>query len=486
MANKEFSAYLKEHFPHTSSFLSGLALLIVDSFVLFGSILLGFIIMNFINSPDINLHASFWYALFIPVILIVYGALGLYPGIANSPAIEVKKFFGGTISCFIFIIFCIFFADVKQLVLRDFFIKDSTNHAIAYSFMIAAAISVIMLPAAREAARHKFGKHKWWGVPCIIYSSNKSAKNLADKLLDNPYLGYHPAAIIETECKEPSLYRTIPVFNNDPEILQEIHKFNVKTAFICNYMGDISPIMNSYRYTVSVSKLQQNFTSTQQLKDIAGIIGFSSVHNLTFKRNLFAKRCIDISCILIASPILIPVMLLLSILVKLTSKGPVFYGHKRVGQNGREFKCWKFRSMCINSQEILEHILATDPVMAAEWERDRKFVNDPRITKFGKFLRKTSLDELPQLFNVLKGEMSFIGPRPVTEPELEKYGSYKDYVLTVSPGLSGMWQISGRSETSYEERIFFDTYYIQNWSVWLDIWIFIKTVYVVLAGKGAY
>lgn len=139
-----------------------------------------------------------------------------------------------------------------------------------------------------------------------------------------------------------------------------------------------------------------------------------------------------------------------------------------------------------NSQEMLEKILAEDPVRRAEWEKDRKFIDDPRVTNFGKFLRKTSLDELPQLWNIFIGEMSFVGPRPVTESELEKYGEYADYILTVTPGLSGMWQISGRSDTGYEERINLDTYYIQNWSVWLDIWIIIKTVWVVINGKGAY
>ena len=171
---------------------------------------------------------------------------------------------------------------------------------------------------------------------------------------------------------------------------------------------------------------------------------------------------------------------------KITSRGPIFYAHKRVGKNGKEIKCLKFRSMCINSQEMLEEILATDPVRRAEWEKDRKFLDDPRVTKFGKILRKTSLDELPQLINVLLGQMSLVGPRPVTEPELVKYGQYKDYVLSVVPGLTGMWQVSGRSDTGYEERISFDTYYIQNWSIWLDIWILIKTVWVVLRGRGAY
>jgi lipopolysaccharide/colanic/teichoic acid biosynthesis glycosyltransferase len=144
--------------------------------------------------------------------------------------------------------------------------------------------------------------------------------------------------------------------------------------------------------------------------------------------------------------------------------------------------------MVNNAEEKLAQVLASDPQAMEQWTKNRKIENDPRITPFGKFIRKTSLDELPQLWNILKGEMSFVGPRPVTDEELINYG-YKDkrnYVLSVKPGLSGMWQISGRSETGYEERILLDSYYIQNWSVWLDIWIIIQTVWVVFKGKGAY
>ncbi|HBB13145.1 MAG TPA: undecaprenyl-phosphate galactose phosphotransferase WbaP, partial [Treponema sp.] len=187
-----------------------------------------------------------------------------------------------------------------------------------------------------------------------------------------------------------------------------------------------------------------------------------------------------------ALPIVLLVSIFIIIAIKIDSPGPIFYGHKRVGKHHKEIKCWKFRSMGIDSDEKLKEILATDPVRAAEWEKDRKFTDDPRVTKVGKFLRKTSLDELPQLWNIIAGDMSFVGPRPVTQPELKKYGEYEDYVLSAQPGLSGMWQISGRSDTGYEERITLDTYYIQNWSIWLDLWIIIKTIWVVLKGKGAY
>ena len=194
----------------------------------------------------------------------------------------------------------------------------------------------------------------------------------------------------------------------------------------------------------------------------------------------------DLFLLIVSSPITIPLTLVVSIIVKATSKGPVFYGHKRIGKNGKEFKCWKFRSMVIDADKQLDKILAENPEMKKEWEKDRKFTNDPRVTKIGKILRKTSIDEIPQFYNVLIGEMSFIGPRPVTRPELARYGDKSDFILSVQPGLSGMWQISGRSDTGYEERITLDSYYIHNWSVWFDVWIIIKTIFVVLRGKGAY
>ena len=142
--------------------------------------------------------------------------------------------------------------------------------------------------------------------------------------------------------------------------------------------------------------------------------------------------------------------------------------------------------MYIDADKQLAKILAENPEMKKQWEKDRKLENDPRVTPFGKFIRKTSLDELPQLINIFVGQMSFIGPRPVMQDELERYGKKADYILSVLPGLSGMWQTSGRSDTAYEDRVTLDAYYIQNWSIWLDIWILIKTVWVVLCGKGAY
>lgn len=478
--------YFKKHYPHTSSFSSGLSLFIVDAFVLFFCIGAGFFIVNIFDTSHINFKSFINYSVYIPFILILFSANGLYPGIMNSPTEDIKHYFGCTFFSFIAIILTVYLANINEYTFLESIIEDSSGRAISLAFIIALPICTFALPAIREVAKHYFSKFRWWGVPVVIYTDKDSGDFIVEKLIKLKYLGYHPAIIINSSAKEISDFKGIPVFPPSEELHQQIKEHNIKQAIICDYKGDMSYIMSSYRYTTTVSKNQTFFTNTQQLKDIGGIIGFSSIHNLTFKRNLFVKRCIDVIAILIVLPIILPIMILLGFLTKITSKGPIFYGHKRVGQNGKEIKCWKFRSMCINSQEILEKILATDPVRRAEWEKDRKFLDDPRVTKFGKFLRKTSLDELPQLFNIFIGQMSLVGPRPVTEPELVKYGEYKDYVLSVSPGLTGMWQVSGRSDTGYEERISFDTYYIQNWSIWLDIWILIKTVWVVLKGKGAY
>ena len=188
--------------------------------------------------------------------------------------------------------------------------------------------------------------------------------------------------------------------------------------------------------------------------------------------NRFFKRVLDIVCSFLAITVFSVIYIPICIIIKCTSEGPIFFKQKRVGKDKSYFNILKFRTMRIDTPKDCPTHLLENP--------------DRYITKVGRFLRKTSLDELPQIFNILKGDMSLVGPRPVTEPELVKYGKYQDYVLSVLPGLSGMWQISGRSDTGYEERISFDSYYIQNWSIWLDMWILLKTVWVVLSGKGAY
>lgn len=170
----------------------------------------------------------------------------------------------------------------------------------------------------------------------------------------------------------------------------------------------------------------------------------------------------------------------------MATKGHPVFVHERIGFEGRRFRVYKFRTMYIDANERLEELLETSEESRRAWERDYKLKDDPRITNIGNFLRKTSLDELPQLINVLKGEMSLVGPRPITEDEIAKYGDYFEYFTAVKPGITGLWQVSGRNDIEYEERIQLDVWYVRNWSIELDIQILIKTVLVVLGRKGSY
>lgn len=201
------------------------------------------------------------------------------------------------------------------------------------------------------------------------------------------------------------------------------------------------------------------------------------------KRKYFAfKRVFDViltSCALI---ILSPLFLLIAIAIRLDSRGPIIYGHQRIGKNGMPFKMYKFRSMVINADQLID--LFT-PEQKREYYENFKLEKDPRITKVGNFLRKTSLDELPQLINVLRGELSLVGPRPIVEAELEKYGAQKEKFLSVTPGITGYWQANGRSDTTYEQRIEMELYYVDHASFALDLKIMWDTVGAVLKRKGA-
>lgn len=199
------------------------------------------------------------------------------------------------------------------------------------------------------------------------------------------------------------------------------------------------------------------------------------------------KTAFDYILTLVGAVFISPLLVYIAYRIKKEDPGPVFFAHTRIGKNGKPFSCFKFRSMVVNSQEMLQKYLAENPAAREEWERDFKLKDDPRVTPIGKFLRSTSLDELPQIFNVLRGEMSLVGPRPVIQEELDKYyGETAKLYCTVKPGITGLWQVSGRSDLEYDERVALDAAYIRHRTMWGDIVILWKTIGVVLMKKGAY
>jgi Undecaprenyl-phosphate galactose phosphotransferase WbaP len=199
------------------------------------------------------------------------------------------------------------------------------------------------------------------------------------------------------------------------------------------------------------------------------------------------KRAFDLASVAVILVLFGVIMLTVAVLVRLTTGKQVIYGHKRLGRDGREFKCYKFRSMVPNAEQVLKELLEKDPDARAEWDRDFKLKNDPRITRVGRFIRKTSLDELPQLWNVVKGEMSIVGPRPVVRDEFDKYyGAAREHYLSVPPGLTGLWQVSGRNDLDYDQRVALDREYVDSWNVFTDFFIVMRTVKVMFARRGAY
>lgn len=479
MTVEEFKVLFKKQHFTTSSFFSGAILMLVDAFVIMLCFGISFFIINEIDRSLISFRSFVTYWVYLPAFLVVFYAIKLYPGIMMTPGDEIRRF---ATSCF----FC--FTGIALSIA----VETDHREAICVALILCIPIATCMLSLAREITRKLISKSIFWGTPAVIYSKNGSGLEIVDLLINRKDFGYKPVLIVDFGDSKKTEHLGLPIMKNSSELEEAIKSLHIKVAIILDSdtifdnESSMLSILNLYRYSIKIPKRQALDSMAVSVRDFGGIFGFSSTHNLTKPLNLLLKRFLDISILLIFSPIYLPVMLILALLIKITSPGPIFFGHKRIGKNGKIIRTWKFRSMVSNAQEILPEILASNPELQAEWDRTQKLEHDPRVTKIGKFLRKTSLDELPQLWNIFVGEMSLVGPRPVTEEELQKYGLYAEYVNSATPGLSGMWQISGRSDTGYDERIKLDMYYIQNWSIWLDLWILIKTIWVVLIGKGAY
>jgi len=269
-----------------------------------------------------------------------------------------------------------------------------------------------------------------------------------------------------------------------------VEKYSIKTIFITSKIDNVDEIINKCLskyicvYSVNGSINMTNYPMEIEIIDDMPILKLKEVFIGGSEGHV--KRLIDFILSFIAIIILSPLFFILAILIKIDSKGPVFFVQDRIGLNGKLFKAYKFRTMILNAEEILLKWLEENPEIRDEYLINHKLKDDPRITRVGKFLRKTSLDELPQLFNVLKGDMSLVGPRPYLVRELNDVSSYAKYLWRVPPGITGLWQISGRNDVDFEGRLKMDMQYISNWNIWLDLNILFKTIPAVLKKDGAY
>ncbi len=362
--------------------------------------------------------------------------------------------------------------------------------------VLIGLLSLALFPPFRIAVKRRLTTSGLLKRRVLILGANETGRVALNALLGEPNLGYEVVGFLDDR----------PPADGAPLAGYKVHRRldRVERYLVACDIHDVvialpdrdKEVLNSL-----VTRLQHKAASVLYFPDYSGIavIGTEIRHffndqafaleiknNLAEPLNAYTKKAFDFIIGLLLFLLLAVPLAVISLLIMATSPGPAIYRQQRSGKNGTMFRCYKFRTMYRDADARLKEILAADRQAKEEWERYRKLTDDPRITPLGRFLRGTSLDELPQIFNVLRGEMSLVGPRPVTGEEIELY--YKDSAdlcFSVLPGITGLWQVSGRSNTSYDYRIMLDSWYVRNWNLWLDIVILLKTVYVVINREGA-
>ena len=360
----------------------------------------------------------------------------------------------------------------------------------AIAAVICFPLMVVGIPVTRSLVRSFLGKSSWWGIRAIVFSAGRRVERLYRAHLKNVDLGVRPVGFMQQDVPEKlSDDLRAHYLGNISDAGLQSEELNAYCAIVHRYGRTDREIFEFVEQNLSMFSRVLVHPDDPRLPSLwlinrNGSLSFED--RLMQPTSQFTKRAMDLIIAGTAMVVFAPVMIGIILWIKITSPGPVFFGHERIGKNGRRFKAWKFRSMVTNGDEILAKCLAENPEMKAEWDATYKLKKDPRITPPGRFIRKTSLDELPQLWNVLKGEMSLVGPRPIVEGEVERYkDAFKSYQRVI-PGVTGLWQVSGRNLTTYDRRVELDEFYVRNWSAWFDLYILGRTIKTVLFREGAF
>ena len=356
--------------------------------------------------------------------------------------------------------------------------------------LAGCAVGVVLVPLLRACARCWCAGRGWWGFPTLVIGSGSGADALARSLIRSCPAGLRPALLTDPEglCRAS----VVPVVNHPTELQSWVRAKGIRHAVLC--LGDVPTAKLSKtfdRYASLVSHLLvvcetpplPALWGAQRLCGLGGIEVRNGLKLVTLRT---VKRLLDIMVSIVALTVGLPLLLGITALIKCTSPGAALYGHRRIGRYGRRFTAWKFRTMYRGADLLLSRHLDRFPAARLEWERDQKLRHDPRVTGVGRVLRKLSLDELPQMWNVLRGEMSVVGPRPIVDEEVVKYGEAFRLYTAVKPGITGLWQVSGRTDIGYETRVRLDEFYVRHWSPWLDAYLVIRTVAALACRRGAY
>ena len=376
----------------------------------------------------------------------LYHGSVFYPAAPVNPVEEFRRLVGSAVLTHVGVIAALAIA------------YQSTEHYSRAVILISGMLSAVCVQPVRNTLRLVLKKLDAAQIPAVLIGTGETARLVGATLAQDAYTGFRVTleADVAVVCEDMRIFKC-----------------------------EMSELTRTYRHIVYVPAGASFPVFGAQAVAFDGLAALEMLNQRRMRALRVEKWLLDRLLAVIAFVLLLPFFIVVPILVKLTSRGPVFYRQNRLGQGGRPIRVWKFRSMYADADARLAAILAADPAKKAEWEANFKLVDDPRVTPLGRFLRKTSIDEFPQLFNVFAGDMALVGPRPIVSDEVKYYGAAYDIFASVHPGVTGLWQASGRSGTDYARRVALDTYYVLNWSPWMDVWILFRTVSAVLFMRGA-
>jgi Undecaprenyl-phosphate galactose phosphotransferase WbaP len=395
--------------------------------------------------------------LFIIAILLLEG---LYPGYGLTAIKELEQMVKSITMAFILLAMVSYFNKSFQVFPRSI-------------ILLAWAQCIVLLPIFHFITRNLISRTKLYGIPVIVFGEGEWAKDVTYSLKRVRRLGWRPCELLtldKLEERQNHETSTIAILASaaDDAVEEQVRILN-----------------QTFQRVILIQKAENLGSLWVETRDIDSYLGLEFHFHLLYNQNILIKRAIDVAGSFILILIFSPLLLLITLLVAIESPGPIFFRQQRLGKDSKPFNVIKFRTMINGAEEKLSEMLQSDPVMQAEYLKYHKLEKDPRVTRLGYFLRKYSLDELPQFWNVFKGEMSLSGPRAYMPSELENMGSYAAMLFRVRPGITGWWQVLGRHQTSFQKRLQMDEYYISNWSLWMDAYITIRTIWVIITGKGA-
>lgn len=415
----------------------------------------------------------------LAVWLIAFAMRGVYPARGITPVEEFRRLTVATTM-------------IWTIAVVFTFLQHSTETYSRIVFLLAWLCSVVLLPVGRAIVRKAIGSRPWWGTPVVILGGGITARTIVRLLRRNPGLGLRIQAALANDGAQASI-EGVPIVGGLGAVAELARQSAIATAIIALPdigAGSLSRAVNRYGKYFSelliVSDLLGPTNCCVEARNLGHLLAIGVRQNLLLLRPRICKRALDLGLTIIGGIVVLPLIVLVAALIKLSSPGPVFYGQVRIGRGRKLFSAWKFRTMVVDSDRVLNDYLSRSSRARVEWQQDHKLRNDPRVTRIGKILRAFSIDELPQLWNVLRGEMSLIGPRPIVSAEIPRYANYFDTYTRVLPGITGLWQVSGRNDTDYQQRVELDAYYVHNWSPWLDVYVLAKTFQAVLSRTGAY